>query len=59
MAILKLLVTLEYDAEIMHGADADAKAWFFEEILKEGLILHSNILGDEVGTIKTISIEED
>lgn len=57
MATLKLLVTLEYDAEIMHGGDADVIDWFFKEVLKDDLILHSNILGDEIGVVRIISIE--
>lgn len=51
---LKMFIELEYDADTMH--DEDGKAWFFDEILgdKEGLILHSNELGDEVGHVTVL-----
>lgn len=51
---LKMFIELEYDADTMH--DEDGKAWFFDEILgdKEGLILYSNELGDEVGRVTVL-----
>lgn len=53
---LTLVVALEYDVELMHGDDLEAKDWFFEEILGgDHLTLHDNgDLGDEVGKVKLI-----
>ena len=55
---LKLEIELTYDAESMHGNDKDATDWFFKSILKskrkKDLILHSNEIGDEIGTVKII-----
>lgn len=52
------MVELEYDDKLMHGGDYDkeAKDWFFKEILKDKLILHSNEIGDEIGEIKTLKL---
>lgn len=65
IAKLRLEIELEYDATIMHADDNDseAKRWFFEDILlnpsEEGeLILHSNSIGDEIGTVKVLRILE-
>lgn len=51
---LKMLIELEYDEYYMHTEEE--KSWFFDEILgdKEGLILHSNELGDEVGHVTVL-----
>lgn len=62
--ILKIFIELDYDEEIMHGGDKDAKAkkWFFNEVLsdktKEGIVLHSNFIGDTIGMVKIIKIKE-
>lgn len=52
-----MLVRLTYDDEIQHSGEKDqeSKNWFFKEVLgDEDLILHSNVIGDEVGKIKVI-----
>lgn len=54
---LHLVIELEYDDETIHGMDSEAIAWFWEQVLhsnKEELFLHSNVLGDVVGTVKVI-----
>lgn len=52
---IRMLVELEYDGETMHGDDEDAICWFFYDILKkEVLTLHSNEIGDEIGTVKVL-----
>lgn len=54
MKRIELTIELEYDAEIMHGTDAEAKEWFFNQILHkdEGkLYLHSNEIGDTIGKV--------
>jgi len=56
-----MLVELTYDAEMMQGNNEKEKAWFFNHILKSkrrnDLILHSNEVGDEIGTIKVLEIK--
>jgi len=44
--------TLTYDDNIMHGKDQEAINWFYKIVLKKTLVLHSNEIGDEIGTIK-------
>lgn len=59
MSKVKMLVELEYDAEIIHGDDQDAIGWFFCDILPNDLlILHSNEIGDNIGTIEVLQILE-
>lgn len=60
MKKIKLLIELKYDDKIMHGGDTDkeAKDWFFGEVLKDKLILHSNEIGDEIGTVKVLEIKK-
>ena len=54
-----MTIELDYDAELMHGNDADAIEWFFEDILMQDLLfLHSNEIGDIIGTVKIIEIDK-
>lgn len=58
MAKILMTVELDYDADDFHGDDEIAIAWFFEEILSDEngeLLLHSNEIGDTVGSIRVIS----
>ena len=61
MKKIELIIELEYDEELMHGKDKDAKEWFFDDILKgDGLYLgERGELGDEIGTIKVIKITKE
>lgn len=62
MAKLRLVIELEYDAEMMHGGDADAEArrWFMEDVLMGScLSLNDNgDLGDQIGSVKVLKVEE-
>ncbi len=57
---LKLEIELIYDAEMMHSDDKESIDWFYNDILKSrrknDLFLHSNEIGDEIGTVKVIKI---
>lgn len=58
---LKLEIEVEYDEDIMHGDTEEDFDLFKREVLfntepNEGLLLHSNYLGDEVGEVKVIRI---
>jgi len=63
MTKLKMLVELDYDADTMHGTDGDSVRWFAENVLgnttEDGrLVLHSNEIGDEVGTVLVLWISD-
>ena len=51
---VRMFVEMEYDE--YHKHTEEEKTWFFDEILgdKEGLILHSNELGDAVGHVTVL-----
>jgi len=51
---IKLVIELEYDAHIMHGEDPDGVKWFDSILYGGGLVLHSNEIGDEIGTVRVI-----
>lgn len=53
MKKLRFIGELEYDDTTMHGKDFEAKKWFYQEVLgDEGLLLHSNKIGDTIGTVR-------
>ena len=56
MKTIRLLIDLTYDDEIMHGDDEGAIAWFREQVLKGELLLHSNVIGDEVGEVRVLEV---
>ncbi len=59
MAKIRMTIELDYDAELMHGNAAAAIEWFFEDILiRDLLFLHSNEIGDIIGTVKIIEIDK-
>lgn len=59
--VRKLVVTgvFEYDADLMHGDDDEARLWF-EELLLGGklTVIESNEIGDEIGTLDIWSINQ-
>lgn len=56
---LLLTVRLTYDPDIMHDDDPAAVEWWRREILGGPLLLHSNELGDTVGEITVLWVEDD
>ena len=60
MTKLRLVVEFEYDEQTMFGSDKIEPAeleWLHDELLREGeLILHSNTIGEGLGTIKVLDI---
>jgi hypothetical protein len=57
MAKLKLLIELDYNAAMMHENDPEAIEWFFTDLLPgDELFLHSNEIGDTVGTVRVMDI---
>jgi len=57
MAKIRITAILEYDDELMHADDDEAKDWFFNDILgaPKLRLIEVDIMGDEVGEL---SIEE-
>lgn len=65
MKKLILKVELEVDGDLMYGGCADPVAleWFKHAVLLspakgEGLVFHSNCIGDGVGSVKVLEILE-
>ena len=61
MKILRMTVELTYDDDMMHGVEQESIDWFENGILLnkiggEDLLLHSNEIGDTIGTIKVLDI---
>lgn len=60
---LKLEIEMDYNHDIMHGDDPDSISWFYNLLLNSDpedpdslLILHSNDIGDEIGTVRVLKI---
>ena len=59
MKKMKLLVEFEYDDDLMHGDDKNVEDWFLSILINDTLFLEDRgDLGDEMGTIKVLSIVE-
>ena len=59
MARIRFEAELDYDGDLICGDDEESKEWFLNQILGNqcgDLILHSNDVGDTVGTIRLIRI---
>lgn len=61
MKTIKLVVELTYDDNVMHGTEQESIDWFENDILLqkaegEELLLHSNEIGDTIGTVKVLDI---
>ena len=50
---IRLLIELEYD-ETLYGCDPEEIEWFDRELLGHDLLLHSNDVGDTVGTVTVL-----
>lgn len=58
---IKMIVTLDYEPEIMHGDDNDAENWFLHDVLlstRGDLELWSKEIGDSVGKIEVVEVLE-
>lgn len=56
---IQMLVELKCDDNMIDFTDEEERDWFYNDILKskrKDLFLHSNEVGDEVGTIKVLGI---
>jgi hypothetical protein len=58
---LKLQIELTYDDTVMHDEDIESVAWFHTILTDKtpgNLLLHSQEIGDEIGTVIVTKIEE-
>jgi len=53
-----LKIELTYNEKTMHEDGKEGFRWFVDQILRsrDGLILHSNFIGDELGEVKVINV---
>lgn len=63
MKKLRIVAELEYDDDSMHGDYEEGLKWFHQDVLLtkspgEGLVLYSHHIGDEVGEIVVLEVEE-
>lgn len=59
MKTITLTIELTYDDQMMYLNDMEARDWFFQDILREDeLSLFSEEMGDEVGSVKVLAIQE-
>lgn len=59
MTTVKMEIELSYDETMVHGDDEQSKQWFFGHILNGNtgeLMLHSNDIGDTIGSVKVIRV---
>ena len=57
--VIRLIVDLTYDDDIMHGMEQSEIDWFHDQILtgdRGELSLHSNDIGDTLGNVSVIEI---
>lgn len=57
---LRLFVEIEIDGLRMWGEggpDADALRWFERDVLGNGVILHSNEIGGDVGPLRVLAMD--
>lgn len=59
MKTVRMLIEVDYDEGTMYGNDQEAKDWFFNSVLSSGdLVLHSNEIGDTVGSLRVLECSE-
>ena len=59
MRTLIVTARITYDDDLMHGTCWESHAWFFNTVLTAPLIVHSNEIGDEIGTMVIEEITDD
>ena len=55
---IKIEAELNFDETIFYNSEEE-KNWFYNIILKDELILHSNDIGDTIGKIKITNIKPE
>lgn len=58
MTQLILKVLLNYDGDMMYGDDPEGKEWFLQLLYEDDLLLYSSDVGDHIGEIIVVSVDE-
>ena len=62
MAKIRMTVDLEFDEAIYpylrDDEDESEVDWFYNHLLGDDIVAHSNLVGAEIGTIKVIKVHE-
>ena len=56
MRKLLMKIELEYDSDLIHADNEAGVEWFFNDVLKGELFLHSNEIGDTIGEVRVLEI---
>lgn len=56
MKTLVITAELTYDDTLMHEDDEQGIKWFYNDVLKGDLYVHSNEIGDEIGEIRILKV---
>ena len=56
--ILRLTIDFTYDVEAMYGSDPEGFEWFHEQVLKNGLTLWSDEIGDWIGEVRIVEVTD-
>lgn len=54
--VIELTIAPEVNPYRGEQTDADEVEWFEDHLLADELILHSNLLGEEVGTVRVLKL---
>jgi hypothetical protein len=56
--IINILYQIKIDENLWFGEDENAKRIFFDVVLREGIVLHSNEIGEEISdNVKFLSAQ--
>lgn len=55
MTTMEITLKLDIDNKTMFGNDKNGMNWFIESVLKKGLYLHSDEIGDDIGAVVPLS----
>ena len=56
---IRLTIELEFHGDYgQNSNDESEREWFRDHLLGDELLLHSNLVGDTLGSVKVLSIDE-
>ena len=57
---IRLVIDLDVDTYLMHAfsLDESERDWFRNHVLGDDLLLHSNLIGDTIGSVSVVNIIE-
>jgi hypothetical protein len=56
MKKLQIEAVFEYDDEMMYKDDEEGREWFYNLLLSDELLVHSNEIGDTIGALNIVKI---